>query len=478
MKTGSPTFLYLATTLANQLAPFAVLPVVTHYLSPDAYGKYVMVLSLVAVVDVLASSWVRNVTFRIYYELDHGSRLKQLYGTAIIYQASAFLLAFAGGTLLSFGRPILGLSDSLLGVGMVMMMAKGLHAVGGNFLRAAELSGPFAWSEISGAVTRVGMTIVTLAMGFRTPAALLLASGTGSLLAGAWAFVALRRTFSGRGWWSKTIAREITRLGLPSIPFSLGVWGISLSDRLLLGAMKGPVAVGLYAVSYTATSRIIGGIGSAVFMAAWPRIASVWSTQSRNRVRTAIAASIALYFWMTVGPMVFLFTFGSVLLTQLVGHNYDGAVAILPWIAMGAWVNGLTGFVNRPLELEKRYSTMSILVLTAAGVNLGLNLLLIPRLGVGGTAAATLLSYVVYLLLTAIVIDRGLIRISVAHVILPVLVSILALVVYAWRGRADWLGAISFVMVYGLIAAPVVLTIAQRPQTTRQDSNRRAGGAE
>jgi O-antigen/teichoic acid export membrane protein len=58
------------------------------------------------------------------------------------------------------------------------------------------------------------------------------------------------------------------------------------------------------------------------------------------------------------------------------------------------WLGGFGSYLNRHLELHKRFATLSGISLAGALLNLALNLLWIPRYGMMGAASATLANYV------------------------------------------------------------------------------------
>ena len=90
---------------------------------------------------------------------------------------------------------------------------------------------------------------------------------------------------------------------------------------------------------------------------------------------------------------------------------------MLPTVAIALWIVQYTGFVCRPLELERRYGAMSWVTVVAAAINVALTVPLVAEFGVIGAAVATLAAYGVVLVLYLPITDRGLVPLPWASVL-------------------------------------------------------------
>jgi O-antigen/teichoic acid export membrane protein len=85
----------------------------------------------------------------------------------------------------------------------------------------------------------------------------------------------------------------------------------------------------------------------------------------------------------------------------LASRKYEQSAALVPVLVAGLMLNVVVSIFYAGIYLEKRTWTMARLVVSASLVNVALNLLLLPRLGIPGAVYATLGSYSVLLLMTA-----------------------------------------------------------------------------
>ncbi|HSR35632.1 MAG TPA: polysaccharide biosynthesis C-terminal domain-containing protein, partial [Desulfurivibrionaceae bacterium] len=81
------------------------------------------------------------------------------------------------------------------------------------------------------------------------------------------------------------------------------------------------------------------------------------------------------------------------LLPLLAGTDFLVERTLIAWIALGHLCLGIYSINSYLIDLSQRTGLFLIILLCAAGLNLALNALLIPRLGLPGAAMATFAAY-------------------------------------------------------------------------------------
>jgi O-antigen/teichoic acid export membrane protein len=72
----------------------------------------------------------------------------------------------------------------------------------------------------------------------------------------------------------------------------------------------------------------------------------------------------------------------------------DGAAHVTPWIAAGGFFSGITTYyLHQAFTLGRRTGLLLLAMTFPAGLNLALNLVLVPRFGIDGAMWATAASY-------------------------------------------------------------------------------------
>jgi O-antigen/teichoic acid export membrane protein len=174
-----------------------------------------------------------------------------------------------------------------------------------------------------------------------------------------------------------------------TVPFALDD-ALSLTyirvDAVLLGFLKGPVAVGLYQAG-TILVLHLNVLARVLNTALYPRMSKAWPDAARlNRYRNL---SLSLLGAIAVPAMV-----GSVLLAPrifrfLYGPRFDQAVLTYQVLALVIAIRMLGHTMGTALTAANRQTARTVVVAAGAVANLGLNLYFIPRFSYLGAAITT-----------------------------------------------------------------------------------------
>lgn len=408
------SFLYLLTVALGQGVSFFLLPIVTRYLTPEAYGQYSLALVVSSLVGIGSGAWIRNVGLRLHVDAAARGTSRGFFLSSSLLQAGLFTASYAAVLLVLVLTPLSVAPIPVLAAAGISQLLGMQFTYTTTLLRAEQRAVPFAVAEIAAGLIRFGATVAGLLLGFRTPVLLFAAIGLAYLLANLYATPALWSRLLGRQLFDAPGVLELLRAGPASMPFSLSGWLERLADRLVLLYFDGTAVVGIYSVGYAIGERLLGSLVESVYMVAWPSILNGWRDSAREGARRAIAETQRMYIWITVGPLVFLIVFGRVLVSWLSGPDFHQAVVVVPTVAASMWVGGYGAYLNRQFELNKRYGRLSGISLAGATINVILNFVLIPRYGMEGAAAATLINRCFNTAVFFVVRDRSLVRVALA----------------------------------------------------------------
>jgi len=199
---------------------------------------------------------------------------------------------------------------------------------------------------------------------------------------------------------------RFTAYGFPMIGWFLSSTFLSVGDRYVIQWFRGSAEVGIYTANYNLIQAAVGLITAPVILAAHPFLMRAWSVGDRaNTVRWlgTITEWIAMAGIMLVGA-TWLFSFD--LAAWFLGTEFRTGYVIMPVVIAGvvAWQLGI--YAHKPLEFTERTRLMFILCLSVAGLNLGLNIILVPIYGYPAAAYSTLISYVAYAIIVGIAGQR------------------------------------------------------------------------
>lgn len=200
-----------------------------------------------------------------------------------------------------------------------------------------------------------------------------------------------RPRWSGLRDWATT--RRAFALGLPMTLNAVAGYVLNAGDRILIQRQLDAAEVGRYQAAYT-----IGNVVVLVLFAigqSWtPRFAEVRDVHARMALHASSRNSLYRLLVPTVLGVVLA---APAALRVLVPESFEPSTLslVVAVIAVAAFPVAAGGASGRELITLRRGRAMAGATVTAAVLNVALNIVLLPVLGILGAAVATLISFVV-----------------------------------------------------------------------------------
>ena len=195
-----------------------------------------------------------------------------------------------------------------------------------------------------------------------------------------------------REWkWDKTLFRNMIKFSIPMIPNSLLWWVSSSSDHIMVTHFINAAANGIYTVSYKIPTLI--STVSNIFMQAW-QISAIKENDSKdnddfsNIMFDGYIRFITLFtgfLLVIIKPFMYIY----------VNPSFVEAWKYTPFLIIGYAFSTLGTFVGTPYYVYKDMKGNMFSAASGAIINVILNAILIPTLGIQGAAIATCFSYIV-----------------------------------------------------------------------------------
>lgn len=182
----------------------------------------------------------------------------------------------------------------------------------------------------------------------------------------------------------KPNAKEFWRFTGPRSLASVAQIVIQRLDIVLVGVLRGPVDAAIY----TAATRFLvaGQLGNAaISMAAQPQLTRLFAVGDRTGANAVYQATTGWLILLTWPVYLLAAIFGPDVLV-IFGRSYHGGAAVMLILAMAMLVATGCGQVDTVLITTGRSSWSLYNGLLAMVVNIGVDLALIPRLGITGAA--------------------------------------------------------------------------------------------
>ncbi len=421
---------YLPSYIIPGIVGIVAIPVITHLFTPAEYGNYALVLVTVSVLASIAVVWIGSSIVRFFPAYSSDEPLEELGGTTI----KLTLISVVAVCLISLGILFLvrdRMSPNLyflMNIGILLFIARSGYQVLLHFLRAKRQVNWYSSFTIWRGVAGLGLG-VALVMGLGLGVeGLLWGTLLGIAIALPWLWkVALGRVSLRAGRVISPLAWQMARYGFPIMIVGIASWILSLSDRYIIEFFRGSQEVGIYSASYVITDQSIGVILSLFLLAGNPIAFSIWEKQGEAATGQFVNRLTRYYLMIALPAAVGISVLAKPVVSVLTATDYHPGYVIVPLVAFGLFLAGITNMFGIGLACHKRTDLMMYCVLGSAILNVVLNLLFIPQYGYLAAAVTTLAAYAVNLTFIIIISSRffvwsfpfkSLVRIAVASAVM------------------------------------------------------------
>ena len=159
------------------------------------------------------------------------------------------------------------------------------------------------------------------------------------------------------------------------------------TDKLMLKIMLDNSATGYYSAAITCAG-IFGFVYAAIIDSARPEIIRCHKA-SKEKYKASLSALYGVIFYLSLAQCLVMTLLAKPMIWMLYGEDYlpaAMALRICVWYVTYSYFGAIR---NIWILCENKHSFLWVIDVTAAGINVGLNYLLIPAWGICGAALAT-----------------------------------------------------------------------------------------
>jgi O-antigen/teichoic acid export membrane protein len=392
---------YTAASVLSKLIAVALLPLYTRYLTPADYGAAEVLFAAVVSASIVVRLGAIEALLRFYYQADEDP------GKVVATSFAAMFWVASAGALIAL--PFAGqISDALLDThdpGLVRVAIGGLWVLTLfeyllTLFRLEERARAYFVTTLANVLVTIPVTVALVVGADDGAKGLLLGSyGTGAVFVLGLVVVHHRR-LSLRV--DRPLLGRLMRFGLPTMPAELSLYSLNFIDRVILVRYAGLAEAGLYSLAVKfaqAVNVLVRG-----FQLAWPPLA--YSIRDDEEARRAYAVIVTWF----VAACTFVVT-GMWLLSRWIVRaladpsffeSYKAIGLISTAVTLYALYMVLVVILGRTGRTGFNFPATG----AATAVNIGLNLALVPPLGIVGAGIALVASYVVVLVLMYVFTQR------------------------------------------------------------------------
>jgi O-antigen/teichoic acid export membrane protein len=194
-------------------------------------------------------------------------------------------------------------------------------------------------------------------------------------------------------WPNFSRLRGYLKFGLPLLPGSLSFWVVNLTDRYVIAYFLGTASVGIYSAAYALGNipYMFSGLINFILMIA---VSKLYDEGKIEEVKTHLSYALKYFLALTIplffGAVVFSEQILYVLSTPEIATQ---GRFVTPIVVLGHLFLGVYSILTYILVVTKKTKEMAKVWMFSLPLNLGLNIIIVPHLGIVGAAITTLIAY-------------------------------------------------------------------------------------
>jgi O-antigen/teichoic acid export membrane protein len=385
---------YTASSVLSKLIAVALLPLYTRYLTPSDYGAAEVMITAVIAASIVVRLGVIEALMRFYFI--GGERPNEVVRTG--FAALFWATTLAAVAALPFAGPIsealLGESDAELAriaIGGLWIFTLYEYLV--SLFRLDERARAYFFFTMANVVVAIPLTVFLVVIEDEGASGLLLGTYGAAIPFVAWVAIEQRRRLSLIP--RPLLLRRMLRFGFPTMPAELSLYSLSFIDRIVIARLAGLAEAGLYALAVKFSQAVTVLVRG--FQLAWPPLA--YSVTDDDEARRAYALIVTWFTALCTFVVVGMWLLSRWIVRIFAAPEFFGSYEAIGLISTGVTLYALYLVLVVILGRTGRTEFNFPATLVATAANIGLNLALVPPLGIKGAGIALVASYVVVLVL-------------------------------------------------------------------------------
>ena len=399
---------YLVGLVGTLALGFVSFPIFTRVFTVADYGLIDFAQKIILLVVACCKCGLQNSALRFYDRSAFAAdpqAARRFYSTMFLSMAApalAITLMFAAFVTIAPHSVIDSRLGAVLALAAGLIFLRSAQSILWSFLRVEERTK--AYNVINIILRAATIAAVCLLLPVLGPSVTTYFTGTlavEAVIVGIVLFPLVRRGLVAVSGVDSVMVRASFAFGLPLVIQEIAGIVLDSGDRAVIRHFMGDTALGLYSVAYGLSSYVNTLIMAPLGLAILPMYMRIWKTQGRERTIDFLSRGLDGFLMAAVLINVLAAVAARDAVTLMASSRYAGADRLIPLLVAGLLVYTAQVFLNAGLLIHKQTGSMAAILAWSALLNIGLNWVLIPRMGLPAAALATLVSYVFSTVLTA-----------------------------------------------------------------------------
>lgn len=385
------------------LASVISFPIFTRTFSVAEYGALNLISSALLLWTGIGKLGIQQSIVRFHAEIVAGTRplSESAYiSTVLVGMLCTGLAATAGLALVSFVIPASWWGNDVVAKLIlpvsVLVVLRVLDSGVSNLVRAQQRSITFVIYNVGRKYASLAIILIIM-FNFipQLPGFYLgtfIAEAAALLLLIAYLVKKDKLSFSGL---SPETLKAMIAFGIPMIAFEISGIVLSLGDRYVIQTMMGGEALGQYAAAYNLCEYLQIMLMASFAQAVLPIYLRIWEEKGIEETKIFVQRALRLYIAAGTAVVAGMTAVGSDILILLASDKYLAGAVVIPYVVAGMLIDGVIPIIAAGIYIHKNNRLLIPCVIFAAILNILLNVIFIPYIGILAAAIATLICYAV-----------------------------------------------------------------------------------
>lgn len=421
----------MLSSMSLKLVKLFILPIMTYYLSPEDFGIIASIKMVQGFLLLLYNPGVVSGTTRLFYDTEDVEERKTLIGSSLLFFLLFSILTavvlIATGDL--FFNKIFN-EFELYPYGIIAILLSIL--IQPKRLWSALLTFQYRVKKI--ALISIIQMLIEVSISLYLVTILLwgvegrvIGMTIGIVFLFLISIITIYKYTEGKiRFFSFKKMKKILAFSLPLAPAIWAYSALDIADRFLIEHYIGLDSLGVYSIAYILSSvPLFFSVG---FRKMWNPVFYENMNKKNYKYLNSLLKGFVVFNALICS---FLILFSEEIVHFALSKEFGNVKMIIPWVTLGVFFLGLLPLSSSFISYEKKFHKISINAGISAVINIVLNIILLPKIGVIGSAIATFVAYFFYFFLNLLVVGKLFFKVSSLKVfVVPFIVLIASLMLY------------------------------------------------
>lgn len=385
----SNSFTFAIGNLGSKLLSFFMLPLYTYSLSTSEYGEVDLITTMMSLILPIITLSVYESVLR--FSMDDSYDKKEVFSTG-------FFISLVSSTVLILLIVFFIATDKFvwaLFFGVLIMQI--FQALFTQYIRAIGKVKIFSFNGILLTFIIAILNILFLVVFKLGVIGYILSILIGTLISNMYIFLScqLYKEITNKFKFDIELNKEMFRYSIPLIPNSIAWWITNASSRYFILLFLGTASNGIFAVTNKIPTLL--SIVNTIVSQAWQLSAiEEFKSKDRGKFFSEIFSFYFKFLFLVSSSILLILKF---LMKYLVSFEFFIAWKYVPFLLLAVIYSSLSSFLGTNYTVVKKTNGIFLTTIVGAVINIILNLLLIPLIGLQGAGLSSAISYLMVLII-------------------------------------------------------------------------------